>query len=94
MGRPLSDQEIGQRLRAVTAAPAPGSLGPTASDELRLSVAGAQLEITSRRMLITRTPAAVASVQAQLPDDFPESVAEPVLAGLKTSASQLQRPLP
>lgn len=39
--RPLSDQEIGQRLRAVTAAPAPGSLGPE-SDELRLSVAGAQ----------------------------------------------------
>ena len=26
--RPLSDQEIGQRLRAVTATPAPGSLGP------------------------------------------------------------------
>jgi serine/threonine-protein kinase HipA len=39
--RPLSNQEIGQRLRAVTAAPAPGSLGPE-SDELRLSVAGAQ----------------------------------------------------
>jgi serine/threonine-protein kinase HipA len=39
--RPLSDQEIGRRLRAVTAAPAPGSLGPEA-DELRLSVAGAQ----------------------------------------------------
>jgi serine/threonine-protein kinase HipA len=28
--RPLSEQEIGQRLRAVTAAPAPGSLGPAA----------------------------------------------------------------
>ena len=39
--RPLSDQEIGQRLRAVTAAPAPGPLGPE-SDALRLSVAGAQ----------------------------------------------------
>lgn len=39
--RPLSNQKIGQRLRAVTAAPAPGSLGPE-SDELRLSVAGAQ----------------------------------------------------
>jgi len=39
--RPLSDQEIGRRLRNVTAAPAPGSLGPE-SDELRLSVAGAQ----------------------------------------------------
>ncbi|MBM5785408.1 MAG: type II toxin-antitoxin system HipA family toxin [Cyanobacteria bacterium K_DeepCast_35m_m1_288] len=69
------------------------------------------LEITSRRMLITakrlglgdaqpilqelitRTPAAVASVQAQLPDDFPKSIAEPVLAGLEASASQLQRQL-
>ena len=39
--RPLSDQEIGRRLRNVTAAPAPGSLGPE-SDDLRLSVAGAQ----------------------------------------------------
>jgi serine/threonine-protein kinase HipA len=39
--KPLSDQEIGRRLRSVTAAPAPGSLGPE-SDELRLSVAGAQ----------------------------------------------------
>ena len=39
--RPLSNEEIGQRLRAVTAMPAPGSLGPEA-DELRLSVAGAQ----------------------------------------------------
>ena len=39
--RPLSDQEIGQRLRTVTSAPAPGSLSADA-DELRLSVAGAQ----------------------------------------------------
>jgi serine/threonine-protein kinase HipA len=39
--KPLSDQEIGRRLRAVTASPAPGSLGP-AADALRLSVAGAQ----------------------------------------------------
>jgi serine/threonine-protein kinase HipA len=39
--RPLSDKEIGRRLSAVTAAPAPGSLGPE-SDALRLSVAGAQ----------------------------------------------------
>ena len=39
--RPLNDQEIGQRLRTVTAAPAPGSLGADA-DDLRLSVAGAQ----------------------------------------------------
>lgn len=39
--RPLTDRDIGQRLRAVTAAPAPGSLDPEA-DVLRLSVAGAQ----------------------------------------------------
>jgi serine/threonine-protein kinase HipA len=39
--RPLSDHDIGRRLRTVTAAPAPGSLGPD-PDELRLSVAGAQ----------------------------------------------------
>lgn len=39
--RPLSDKEIGLRLRAVTAAPAPGSLGAE-TEELRLSVAGAQ----------------------------------------------------
>ncbi len=39
--RPLSNQEIGQRLRAVTATPVPGSLGPE-PDEHRLSVAGAQ----------------------------------------------------
>ena len=38
---PLTAQDIGQRLRAVTAAPAPGSLDPEA-DALRLSVAGAQ----------------------------------------------------
>jgi len=39
--KPLTDKEIGQRLRAVTAAPAPGSMDPEA-DALRLSVAGAQ----------------------------------------------------
>ena len=38
---PLSDQEIGQRLRGTTAAPVPGSLGAD-GDDLRLSVAGAQ----------------------------------------------------
>jgi len=38
---PLGEKEIGQRLRGITAAPAPGSMGPE-SDELRLSVAGAQ----------------------------------------------------
>jgi serine/threonine-protein kinase HipA len=69
------------------------------------------LEITSRRMLltakrlglsdaqtilhevITQTPAVVASVRAQLPAHFPESVAEPVLTGLQASAHQLQRQL-
>jgi serine/threonine-protein kinase HipA len=39
--KPLTDKEIGQRLRAVTAAPAPGSMNPEA-DALRLSMAGAQ----------------------------------------------------
>jgi len=39
--RPLTEQEIGQRLRGITAPPAPGSLG-TESDELRFFVAGAQ----------------------------------------------------
>lgn len=39
--KPLTDKEIGQRLRAVTAAPAPGSMDPEA-DALRLSMAGAQ----------------------------------------------------
>jgi serine/threonine-protein kinase HipA len=39
--RPLSELEIGQRLRTVTAAPAPGALGAE-GDDLRLSVAGAQ----------------------------------------------------
>ena len=69
------------------------------------------LDITSRRMLltakrlclsdaqtilhelITRTPAVLASVQAQLPAHFPESVAKPVLTGLKGSDDQLQRQL-
>ena len=39
--RPLSEREIGRRLRGITASPGPGSPG-AASDELRLSVAGAQ----------------------------------------------------
>jgi serine/threonine-protein kinase HipA len=38
---PLRDQEIGQRLRGITSAPVPGSLGAD-GDDLRLSVAGAQ----------------------------------------------------
>lgn len=69
------------------------------------------LEITGRRMLLTakrlglgdaqplldelidQTPTVIAAVQAQLPADFPQTVAEPVFTGLQTSASQLQRPL-
>ena len=47
----------------------------------------------SRRMRIMRTPAAVFSVQALLHEDFPESIAEPVLTGLEASARQLQRQL-
>lgn len=39
--RSLTEQQIGQRLRGITAAPAPGSMGSEA-DELRISVAGAQ----------------------------------------------------
>lgn len=39
--RPLSEQEVGQRLRVITAPSAPGALG-IETDELRLSVAGAQ----------------------------------------------------
>ena len=38
---PLGEREVGQRLRGITAAPAPGSMG-LESNELRLSVAGAQ----------------------------------------------------
>lgn len=39
--RPLSNLDIGRRLRGISAAPAPGSLGAE-GDDLRLSVAGAQ----------------------------------------------------
>ncbi len=40
--------------------------------------------------LIAQTPAVISSVQSQLPAGFPQTVAEPVLAGLQSSASQLQ----
>jgi len=43
--------------------------------------------------LIAQTPTVIAAVQAQLPADFPQTVAEPVFTGLQTSASQLQREL-
>jgi hypothetical protein len=35
----------------------------------------------------------IAGVQAQLPADFPQTVAEAVFTGLETSAIQLQRQL-
>ena len=43
--------------------------------------------------LIAQTPAVIGSVQSQLPVGFPQTVAEPLLAGLQSSASQLQRQL-
>jgi serine/threonine-protein kinase HipA len=43
--------------------------------------------------LIDQTPTVIAAVLAQLPADFPQTVAEPVFTGLQTSASQLQRQL-
>ena len=43
--------------------------------------------------LIAQTPAVISSVQSQLPAGFPQTVAEPLLAGLQSSASQLQRQL-
>lgn len=43
--------------------------------------------------LIAQTPAVISSAQSQLPAGFPQTVAEPLLAGLQSSASQLQRQL-
>ena len=43
--------------------------------------------------LIAQTPAVISSVQSQLPAGFPQTVAEPLLVGLQSSASQLQRQL-
>jgi serine/threonine-protein kinase HipA len=39
--------------------------------------------------LIEKTPAALAAVAAELPKDFPASVADPILDGLKKSAAKL-----
>jgi serine/threonine-protein kinase HipA len=39
--------------------------------------------------LIEKTPAALAAVTAELPKDFPASVADPILDGLKKSAAKL-----
>jgi serine/threonine-protein kinase HipA len=56
----------------------------------RLGLGDAQTIINE---LIAQTPLAIALVRAQLPSDFPETVAETVFTGLQTSASQLQREL-
>jgi hypothetical protein len=42
---------------------------------------------------LMRTPAGVFSVQALLHENFPESIAEPVLTGLEAAARQLQHQL-
>ena len=42
---------------------------------------------------IDKTPAVIGALRAQLPADFPESVAEPVLSGLEHSAGQQQQQL-
>jgi serine/threonine-protein kinase HipA len=43
--------------------------------------------------LSAQTSTVIAAVQAQLPADFPQTIAESVFTGLQTSASQLQRQL-
>ena len=69
-----------------------------------LEITSRRMLITAKRLglgnaqpilheLIARTPAVVASLQAQLPAHFPESVAQPVLTGLQESADQLERQL-
>jgi serine/threonine-protein kinase HipA len=69
-----------------------------------LEITGRRMLLTAKRLglgdaetilneLIAQTPTVIAAVQAQLPADFPQNVAEPVFTGLQTSASQLQREL-
>jgi len=69
-----------------------------------LEITGHRMLLTAKRLglgdaqpildeLIAQTPTVIAAVQAQLPADFPQTVAEPVFTGLQTSASQLQRQL-
>ena len=69
-----------------------------------LEITGRRMLLTAKRLglgdaqpilnaLIDQTPTVIAAVQAQLPADFPQTVAEPVFTGLQTSASQLQRQL-
>ena len=69
-----------------------------------LEITSRRMRLTAKRLglgdaqpilnaLIAQTPTVIAAVQAQLPADFPPTVAEPVFTGLQTSASQLQRQL-
>lgn len=69
-----------------------------------LEITGRRMLLTAKRLglgdaeailneLIARAPTVIAVVRAQLPDGFSQTVAEPVLTGLQTSASQLQRQL-
>jgi serine/threonine-protein kinase HipA len=69
-----------------------------------LEITGRRMLLTAKRLglgdaqtilneLIAQTPTVIAAVQAQLPADFPQTVAEPVFTGLQTSATQLQREL-
>jgi serine/threonine-protein kinase HipA len=69
-----------------------------------LEITGRRMLLTAKRLglgdaqplldaLIAQTPTVIAAVQAQLPADFPQTVAEPVFTGLQTSASQLERQL-
>lgn len=56
----------------------------------RLGLGDAQATLNE---LIAQTPTVISEVQAQLPADFPHTVAEPVFTGLETCAIQLQRQL-
>ena len=94
-----SDQWPQQKLRMAMA-----WLGNKGRYSKPLEITSRRMLLTAKRLglsdaqtilheVITQTPAVVASVRAQLPAHFPESVAEPVLTGLQASAHQLQRQL-
>jgi serine/threonine-protein kinase HipA len=79
-------------------------LGETGRYTKPLEITGRRMLLTAKRLglgdaqaildeLIAQTPTVIAAVQAQLPADFPQTVAEPVFTGLQTSASQLERQL-
>jgi serine/threonine-protein kinase HipA len=78
--------------------------GETGRYSKPLEITGRRMLLTAKRLgqgdaqplldeLIAQTPTVIAAVQAQLPADFPQTVAEPVFTGLQTSASQLERQL-